>query len=219
MFELNSVTPAKIDNVNVRSELAGKDAHPAVDLRISFYSANHTLSMFDPWLLSALYHKADKTAKPADAQETLDGVEEVSDVPNLRMPFLGSPIKWGKEYTGYTLTIDFGLGGKSNVVLGDCAVNNIQFAPKEGGTVTTTIRVQCSKGLTEKVLGKLATLAQHDIQLMLRAPVVEQGDIAPEGSEGGPWPFGDKGDANAPNTGAAKTPEQALADAVGGGVQ
>jgi hypothetical protein len=43
--------------------------------------------------------------------------------------------------------IDYGMGGTSHVVLGDCAVNGVQISPKEGGTVTVTVRVQCSKGI------------------------------------------------------------------------
>jgi hypothetical protein len=207
-FALTTTTPAKIDSVNCRSELNGKEQSPAVDLKISFDAPNSILAMFDGWLLTALYHKSDAPPAP-DAQASLDGVEEVSDVPNLRMPFLTSPLKWGKEYSGYELVIDYGLGGKSNVVLSNCEVNNVQLAPKEGGTVTTTVRVQCSKGLTEKVLGKLATLVQHDVQILLTAPEVAP-DLVEHPPKDGPWPFGDKGDKNAP----AKTPEQALAEAV-----
>jgi hypothetical protein len=208
-FELATITPAKIDSVNCRSELNGKEHHPAVDLKISFDAPNSILAMFDGWLLTALYHKGNQ---PADPQGDLAGVEPVSDVPNLRMPFLASPLKWGKEYTGYELTIDYGMGGKSNVVLPDCEVNNVQLAPKEGGTVTVTVRVQTSKGLTEKVLGKLATLVQHDVQILLKAP-----EVAPDlgAAADGPWPFGDKGAENKPAAPAMKTPEQALAEAMG----
>jgi hypothetical protein len=214
-FELLTLTAAKIDSVNCRSELHGKEHSPAVDLRISFDAANSVLDMFDGWLLFVLYHKADAPAQP-DPQQALDGVEVVSDTPNLRIPFLASPLKWGREYTGYTLVIDYGIGGKSNVVLGDCAVNNVQFSPKEGGTVTVTMRLQCSKGLNEKVLGKLALLVQHDVHIQLEAPEVDVGAPPIDGAkDGGPWPFGDKGEKNAPAT--EKTPEQALADAVEGG--
>jgi hypothetical protein len=197
MFELDTTTPAKIDSVTCRSELHGKEHSPAVDLRITFDQPNTILAMFDGWLLTALYYKS--SAPPPDAQAALDGVEPVSDVPNLRMPFLASPLKWGKEYSGYELTIDYGMGGKSNVVLTDCQVNNVQLAPKEGGTVTVTMRVQCAKGLTEKVLGKLATLVQHDVQILLVAPEVVQDPIDP--ARGDNWPF-------------PKTPEEALAESV-----
>jgi hypothetical protein len=209
MFSLDTTTPAKLASVNCRSELHGKEAVPAVDLKFTFDQPNSILSAFDPWLLTSLYHRAE-TAKPAaDAQGTLEGVEEVSDVPNLRMPLLSQPLKWSAEFTGYELLIDFGLGGKSNIVLPDCAVNNIAFECKEGGTVTTSMRVQCTNGLTEKVLGKLATLVQHDVHIKLVAPTVIQDTVGD-----GPWPFGDKGEKNAPATGE-RTPEQALADAVG----
>lgn len=175
-FELLSPTAAKLSSVNCRSEMHGKDAVPAVDLRLTFDAPNSVLSMFDPWLLSALYHRAGPD-QPSDPQGQIEGVEAISDVPNLRMPMLASPVRWSKEYTGYELTFDFGIGGKSNITLTDCQVNSVQFAPKEGGTVEVGVRVQCSKGLTEKILGKLATLVQHDVQFTLRAPEVAQEQI------------------------------------------
>ena len=175
-FELLTPTAAKLTSVNCRSEMHGKDAVPAVDLRLAFDAPNSVLSMFDGWLLSALYHRAGPD-QPSDPQGQIEGVEAISDVPNLRMPHLASPVRWSKEYTGYELTFDFGIGGKSNITLTDCQVNSVQFAPKEGGTVEVGVRVQCSKGLTEKILGKLATLVQHDVQFTLRAPEVAQEQI------------------------------------------
>lgn len=172
-FELLSPTAAKLSSVNCRSEMHGKDAVPAVDLRLAFDAPNSVLSMFDPWLLTALYHRAGPDQPSDDPQQGhIEGVEAISDVPNLCMPMLASPVRWSKEYSGYELTFDFGIGGKSNITLTDCHVNSVQFAPKEGGTVEVGVRVQCSKGLTEKILGKLATLVQHDVQFTLKAPEV-----------------------------------------------
>lgn len=186
-FELLTTTAAKIDSVNNRAEMRGKEAHPAVDLRISFDSPNSVLSMFDGWLLTMLYHKAGPDA-PQPVQDDLEGIEQVSDAPNLRMPLLASPLRWGKDYTGYELTIDYGLGGKSNVELTDCAINSVQIAPKEGGTVTITFRVQCSNGLTERVLGKLAALVQHDVHILLKAPEARQESIEPQRGDNSPFP-------------------------------
>lgn len=202
MFELLTPTPAKLVNVNVRSELKGKEATPAVDLKLSFDAANSVLSLFDGALLSALYHKAGPV-DVGNGQAPIEGVEEISDVPNLRMPMLAAPLRWSREYTGYEIAFDFGLGGKSNITLTDCGVNNVAFEPKEGGTVTTTVRVQCSKGLTEKVLGKLATLVQHDVSITLRAPEVQSGALL-DADKGDDWPF---------PKGGATTPEEAFAGA------
>lgn len=165
-FELEVLTAARLQSVNCRSEMHGQEAVPAVDVKFTFEAPNSILSSFDGWLLSALYHRA---GPAAIGQASLDSFE-LSDAPNLRMPQLGLPLKWDAELTGYELTIDFGLGGKSNVTLADCAVNAFALEPKEGGTVSVSLRVQCTKGLTEKVLGKLATLVQHDVQIMLTAP-------------------------------------------------
>lgn len=174
MFELSHLTPAKLTSVNNRAEIHGREAVPAVDLKFTFDASNAILSEFDDFLLPSLYYNAE----PSDGdQEQLEGVEVISDMPNLRFPKLGLPLKWDMELSGYELTIDHGLGGKSNVVLADCKVNAFALEPHEGGTVTVSLRVQSQIGLTEKILGKLATLVQHDVQLMLTAP--ETSDQAP----------------------------------------
>ena len=182
-FALETFTPAKLVNFNPRSELHGKEAVPAIDLKFSFDAANAILSAFDGHLLSSLYHRAGEGS--ADGQAALDGVEPVSEVPNLRMPKLGLPLKWDAEQTGCSLTIDLGLGGnRSNIELSDCAVNAFQLEPKEGGTVTIAFRVQCTKGLTEKILGKLATLVQHDVSIQLVGPKLgEQQSVEPESAK------------------------------------
>jgi hypothetical protein len=159
--------------VNIRSEAFGKDFRPAVDLKMSVDIPNTSLEVFDSALLAALYFKAKPEEQQAGAQETLEGVDPISDVPNLRLPKLVPPLKWNAELSGYTLTIDYGAGGKSNIVMAGCLVNSFALEPKEGGTVNVQFRVQCNKDLTEKILGKLATLVQHDVWITLEAPEEE----------------------------------------------
>jgi len=167
-FELPNWTQAKINNINVRSEKHGDDFEPAVDLSISIEQPNSCLSEFHGALLSALYFKS---AASVDQQAQLDGVEPVADMPNLRFTHLSYPLRWDYDRTGYSIEIDHGMGGKSNIKLSGCAVNNFQITPKEGGTVEIKFRVQYGgEDLTEKTLGKLAMLAQHTVPILLLAP-------------------------------------------------
>ena len=167
-FEIEEFTNAKLTSINCRSEKHGPDdLMPAVDLSFTLDAPNTALSSFDKHLLSSIYFKSENG--PIGGQGTLEGVEEVAALPNLRFPSMG-PLKWGKDLTGYTLTIDHGLGGKSELVLADCKVNEFRLHPKEGGTVEIKFRVQCSTSLTEKTLGKLSLLVQHEIPIKLSAP-------------------------------------------------
>lgn len=167
-FEIEDFTNAKLTSVNCRSEKHGPDdLMPAVDLSFTIDAPNTVLSSFDKHLLSSIYFKSENG--PVGGQGTLEGVEELAALPNLRFPNMG-PLKWGKDLTGYTLTIDHGLGGKSELVLADCKVNEFRLNPKEGGTVEVKFRVQCSTSLNEKTLGKLSLLIQHEIPIKLAAP-------------------------------------------------
>lgn len=211
-FELEDFTPVKLCSINARSEKHGPDElHPAVDLKFQLDAANTILSHLDGALLSSLYHKSE--AGGQGGQQSLDGVDEAVNLPNLRFPFMGT-IKWAKEYAGYTLTIEHGLGGASDIQLLDCKVNEFRINPKEGGTVELSFRVQCSTNLTEKTMGKLALLVQHEVPIMLQAPEAkdDQQDIE------NPLPFSKQaGEDDVPNpfpSANVLTPEKAFENAV-----
>ena len=209
-FEIEDFTPVKLCSINARSEKHGPDElHPAVDLKFQLDAANTILSHLDGALLSSLYHKSE--AGGQGGQQSLDGVDEAVNLPNLRFPFMGT-IKWAKEYAGYTLTIEHGLGGASDIQLLDCKVNDFRINPKEGGTVEISFRVQCSTNLTEKTMGKLALLVQHEVPIKLEAPEAKQ-----DGQQDieNPLPYTlDESDQQMENPfPSALTPEQALADA------
>lgn len=208
-FEIEDFTPVKLCSINARSEKHGPDElHPAVDLKFQLDAANTILSHLDGALLSSLYHKSE--AGGQGGQQSLDGVDEAVNLPNLRFPFMGT-IKWAKEYAGYTLTIEHGLGGASDIQLLDCKVNDFRINPKEGGTVEISFRVQCSTNLTEKTMGKLALLVQHEVPIKLEAPEAKQEQHDIENLL--PYTL-DESDKQVENPfPSALTPEQALADA------
>ena len=209
-FEFPRLTKAKLSSVNVRSEKHGKELVPAVDLKIVVDQGNNILNKFHPELLTSLYYKAQED----DAQADLDGVEPVTNLPNLRFPRLDSPLKWGYEGSGYRLDVDYGLGEGSNLEMFGCEVNSIGFACKEGGTVEMSFRVQVSN-IEERIIGKLAGLVQHEISIILTPPTVEEVGPILQDMES---PFTNQAELDAdtsdePVNPFPETPEEALAAA------
>lgn len=206
-FEIEDFTPVKITSVNPRSERHGpEELHPAVDLHISLTTGNNILTALDGKLLDALYTK--NANADQGGQQSLDGVEEVSNLPNLKFPLMGA-LKWKKDLVGYTLTVQHGVG--SDIVLTGCKVNNFTIDPKEGGSVDLKFRVQ-SSDVDERTLGKLGLLVQNEVDVMLLAPEAKQ-----DGQQDieNPLPFAlDDSDKQVENPFlSVLTPEQALADA------
>lgn len=195
-FELKTPTSVKLNSVNVRSEKHGPDSLvPAVDLSFTLETSNNILEVFDEDLLKAIYKRASK----ADGGQ--GDLAPVSDFPMLRFPKMAMPVKWETELSGYTLTIDYGTGGKSNIVLKTCQINGWQIECSEGGTVSIKFRVQCSDSLDERSLGKLGLLVQHDTQITLVAPEIKQESI----DAGKVTPIkGKKADATTPEAALAK---------------
>lgn len=206
-FEIEDFTPVKITSVNPRSERHGpEELHPAVDLHISLTTGNNILTALDGKLLDALYTK--NANADQGGQQSLDGVEEVSNLPNLKFPLMGA-LKWKKDLIGYTLTVQHGVG--SDIVLKGCKVNGFTIDPKEGGSVDLKFRVQ-SSDVDERTLGKLGLLVQNEVDVMLLAPEAKQ-----DGQQDieNPLPYTlDDSDKQVENPfPSALTPEQALADA------
>jgi hypothetical protein len=170
-FDLLNMTKAKLMDIVVLSQKNRQpDENPGAKLQLSMALPNHALSQFDGFLKGMLFTKtAPKGAR--DKQETLEGVEAVSDMPNLSG--IGAKIgcvHWAEELTGYTLVIDQGLGGKrSNIEIGDCTLSGWKFTPKEGGSVIVTVNCE-SADVSESAFGKLAKLKSREIELTLTAP-------------------------------------------------
>lgn len=209
-FEIEDFTPVKITSVNPCSERHGpEELHPAVDLHISLTTGNNILTALDGKLLDALYTK--NANADQGGQQNLEGVEEVSNLPNLKFPLMGA-LKWKKDLIGYTLTVQHGMG--SDIVLTGCKVNNFTIDPKEGGSVDLKFRVQ-SSDVDERTLGKLGLLVQNEVDVMLLAPEAKQ-----DGQQDieNPLPFSKQpGEDDVPNpfpSANVLTPEKAFENAV-----
>jgi len=173
-FELPTATKCKLVDIDILSmKNRPPDSNPGVALAFTAELPNSALTMLDGFLRGMLYTKQ----AGGDAQKGLDGVEPVSDLPNLTQ--IGQKIgrfSWLGEQTGCTLTFDFGLGGKSNIVLGDVKVDALHITPKEGGTTTWQWKCEIND-VSEAEFGKIATFKSRDVQLLIALPDVEQQDL------------------------------------------
>ncbi len=175
MFSLEKTT-AKITSYNSRSETHGKEEVPACDIRFEAKVSNDVLSEFGSQLRAALYWKSEQPqAEPQQGE--LDAVEPVSDLPNLRCPKLRGPFEIEYEGAGYVLTVDYGVGGKSAIELGDCKVNDVKINPHEGGSVTLTFRVSHSD-IEERAAGKLSRMVKREVTITLTPPAAESERLA-----------------------------------------
>ena len=175
-FVLETLTKAKITDVVVLSQKNREpDANPGAALTFAMELSNNALSYFDGSLKSFLYTKS--AASSAPAQQGLDGVEQISDMPNLTKGGIKmGKFHWNEDLSGYSLVIDHGMGGKSNLDIADAIVSNFRIEPKEGGTIQVGFLVE-SQDVPEKVFGKLATLKNREVQITLTAPEVKQDSI------------------------------------------
>lgn len=164
MFSLEGQT-IKIKSFNPRAEQHGAEKVPAADIGIELAAPNYMLSEFGQQLRDSLYWNSGEQPNQGEL------IEPAVDKPNLRTPELKGPFKLNTEIVGADVTIDWGIGGKSNIELGDCEVNNFSVDPKEGGTVEISFRIQCHP--SESDAGKLCGLVQQEAKMTLSPPSVE----------------------------------------------
>lgn len=150
-------------NVNARSEVHGEDREPAGDIKLECDRPNDILANFHPALKSLLFYYEDGRQRDLvdDAKKAEPGF-----APDLRMPNLEYPVKWGEEMAGAHCELAI-PGTKSVIILDPVKVNNFSIEPREGGTVSLSFRVQAHPD--EKAFGKLCSLIQTEVEVTLTA--------------------------------------------------
>lgn len=224
MFELETPTKAKQTDLEVLSQKnRPPDSNPGVVLSFMAERPNSALTELDGRLRAMLYTKSEAATTK---QPGLDGVEPVSDLPNLTP--IGEHMgrfHWAYKQTGCTLTYDYGAGGASNIVLRDVVVEALQVTCKEGGTTTWQWKCEVAD-VDVQIFGKLATFKNREVSLLLAGPEIGQQDLtednvftnrpkaAPgDGESNEPWPFPNASPGSPAaelNAQAQKTPEQAF---------
>lgn len=200
MFELDSFTTVRVLDVRVLSQKDRKpDEQPGAQLLLQATLGVGVLAMFDGFLPGILYRKS--TGKKQGELEGIDTAE---------LTAVGEHVKrlpWVYEQTGCEITIDLGMGGKSNLTLSDVKVHRLSMRPEQKGVVIQW--TADAPGLNDTTRGKLTGLKSTDVQMLLLGPDVDEsqedieqeakkppakkaakpkGDADPSGQTGA-WPF------------------------------
>lgn len=193
-LELEQPTKVKFTEVEVLSSKDRKpNENPGAALNVSMVVGNDMLTMFDPYLKSAMYMAvANKGDAPVKAnkkpQDTLvpevQNVQIVSDMPKLTT--IGMKLgefAWDLEMTGCKLNIEYGTNGPSGIEAADCKVHKFRIFGQEGGSVIIKYRVEF--GDVDSVThGKLAMLKNCDAVITLMPP-----EVADDAPMANPLPF------------------------------
>ena len=164
MFELKEAT-VKLANLNLRAEIHGDETVLAADLKIELKGGNDILNILEPGLMEALY----RAKEEADSGQGDMLAGQPGYMPVIRFPLLGQPVKWEKEFAGYTFRMHYGIDDTSDIILRTCSVDNFKFDCQDGGTVVTTFRVIAHPD-SDHEIGLLGKNIQQQITLSLTPP-------------------------------------------------
>lgn len=184
MFAIDNFMPVKGRTFNVRGENHGTEHVICVDWSVLMDVPNDWLDNLDKSLKAMFYKPGSEDEVAAAKQGELEGVEVVSAMPFLRSTNIKFPFELDLDYSGYQLTVDRGLGGKSNLVLHEVKVNKIKLSCKEGGTVEVQLRLQAQR-VSEEVRGLLSSYIKGaPTAIALKPPQERQQAI--DGTKGHP---------------------------------
>ncbi len=169
-LELIGKTKATITAIEILSLKMGQtDVQPAVCLTLNVRLPNSKLAMLDATLRDFLY--TDNSDKPK-TQQQLEGVEVVSDRPNLTpaAEAIGA-LHWEYEQSGCKLKVYSGVTGQGNISLKDGTLRKVKLDPKEGGTVELTFQFHTAD-VDAETIGDLGVLKSLERDVELTAPEV-----------------------------------------------
>lgn len=212
-FELTKPTVVKLDHSKSRKENHGDVLVNALDLSLTLTANQSVLEMIDPELLTGLYRVVPLSEEEEDADSDGDdesgGEQAEMDLPigvrpYLRFPHMKYPVMphEGKELIGYTLRLDYGLGGDSDHTLHLCVLKKFGVTPIEGGSVEISWHLSTSADITDTEIGIFGARIQENITITLLKPNEVPSGVIKAGADSG-----------APGTGpAADEPQGDLLD-------
>lgn len=154
-------------SLTARVEKHGPANVPAATLKFKFNGSNDFLSNIDPTMKPSIYRRPHK-----GESDIADGADTRLDDPNylpcIKHPNLIGELVFSNKVVGATLTIDRGLGDKSNLVLSDVTADNFKAIPLEGGTCSYSFDVDVTPSIDQA--GPVFMLNGQDVVLSLDPP-------------------------------------------------
>lgn len=181
-FQLVEPLTVTMVSLSLPARKKGQEIVHLTDISFEFEGSNKLLDLFDPELLPMIYRAAANEHELK--QQTLEGVENVSEFPVLRSASIKQPMLLALEYAGYTMVIDRGLGEKSkdsNIQVDEIGVKRIRIWAKEGGSIRGNLHVQ-SRNVSDVQVGQLRSFLKLQTQLKLLAPKIRQAEIGGAGA-------------------------------------
>lgn len=166
-FALKESTAIRVLSSDFAPRKSGKRKVPSVRMVVEMMVSN---LMLDQLRGPAFRHAFYGPVNGQEVQKTL--VDSDSDTPVLLLDNL-KPIRMTDELTGYTATIDIGLGRKeSQVELSGAKLDKFEAALLGEATVRLKFRIS-AEGLNKRAIGELGSLVGCDTALLLEPPAIQ----------------------------------------------
>lgn len=184
-FQLTENLTVTMVSLSLPARKKGADVIHTTDIAFEFEGPNKLLDLFDRALLPMIYRAA--VDENELKQQSLEGVERVSEFPMLRSASIKQPMLLALEFAGYTMIVDRGLGESrkdSNIQVDEIGVKRIRIWCKEGGSIKGSMHLQ-SKNVSDNQVGQLRSFLKLQTQLKLLAPKIRQDDLHRDETAGG----------------------------------
>jgi len=186
MFELAEFTSITLDHFQTRVELHGEAHVLACDLSMTLKTHNSILDLMDKRLRPRLYMNLSAEEKARLTQQAGQATMDlpISDLPNIAFPDIDYPLKFMKEYSGHTCTIEHGIDSSTAIVLNVCKLKTFRITPIEGGSVEIKFTISSAADIDEHITGAMPMKQKTDIKMKLLAPRDVDGGVIDASADG-----------------------------------
>jgi len=191
-FEITDVSEVLCVDFDTNSKKHGEALVTTQRTVVRWRTKNHALDMLHKSLREHLF-----SATPDQGSEQGEMALEANDLAFVRFKDLHYPIRWDREFTGYTFHVDYGTGGESNMIVQLCEVKHFDITPHDGGLVDIAFTILSAADITERFIGKMGSSQKKSIFIRLLAPSLLEDDAIDSAAGSG-----------APGTGPAAEPEK-----------
>lgn len=207
-FEILQTTEMLCVKFQTRSENHGEAKVTAQDTRVRWRTHNSALNTLHRELRETFF-----SATPDQESDQGEMALEANDLAFVRFKNLAYPLRWDREFTGYTLYIDYGTGGESNMDVKVCKLHKFDITPLDGSLVDIEFTISSAADISERFVGHMGLQQQKSIFLQLFGPNLVEGEVIDSTAGSGAPGTGPAAEAETPKAKGKSKAVQTATDA------
>jgi len=173
----------RIKKVTGVEEFKGDKRDYGCSVRIEWVAPNTVLDFFDKDARPAFYERENGSAThDAEGQGELSLPRADVELTKRKCVFVETPIRFKKEFDGYTIVFHRGATEKSDISLSEVKLDDFTVDPHDGGSVLLGCNAYMKPPVEQR--GYIDHMSKTEIEITLTPPEAKQEDMLEKPARG-----------------------------------